>query len=386
MGDNFKCTKCGNEDYRKIGYRNGLPYCRACLGFQGQKAKYTKPFPKKASYNLNYALSHEQNKISKKILSHYISGDNVLLKAVCGAGKTEIVLKTMSYTIEKGGYVGFATPRKDVVIELFNRFKNIFKKNKVVAVYGDNCQELYGDIICLTTHQLYRYERYFDLLIIDEIDAFPFHENKTLETFAHNSCKGNFIFMSATPSQKVLNQFKKRNCQILNLEKRYHGYPLPIPKIIVRLFAFKLITLFFILKRLINLNHQIFIFAPTIEKCEQLYKWICPFFKHGEYVHSKRLNRQKIIDDFKNKKYQFLITTSVLERGVTVKNLDVIVYDAHHDIYNESTLTQIAGRVGRKIDAPFGEVIFIVEQINTQIKKCVESIKKSNQSLQTMLR
>ena len=334
---------------------------------------------------MNYALSHEQNKISKKILSHYISGDNVLLKAVCGAGKTEIVLKTMSYTIEKGGYVGFATPRKDVVIELFNRFKNIFKKNKVVAVYGDNCQELYGDIICLTTHQLYRYERYFDLLIIDEIDAFPFHENKTLETFAHNSCKGNFIFMSATPSQKVLNQFKKRNCQILNLEKRYHGYPLPIPKIIVRLFAFKLITLFFILKRLINLNHQIFIFAPTIEKCEQLYKWICPFFKHGEYVHSKRLNRQKIIDDFKNKKYQFLITTSVLERGVTVKNLDVIVYDAHHDIYNESTLTQIAGRVGRKIDAPFGEVIFIVEQINTQIKKCVESIKKSNQSLQTML-
>jgi GntR family transcriptional regulator/MocR family aminotransferase len=49
----------------------------------------------------------------------------------------------------------------------------------------------------LTTHQLYRYEKYFDVIIIDEVDAFPFKGNKLLETFLYRACKGNIVYMSS---------------------------------------------------------------------------------------------------------------------------------------------------------------------------------------------
>ena len=52
-------------------------------------------------------------------------------------------------------------------------------------------------IIC-TTHQLYRYPQYFDLLILDELDAFPYVNNEVLIGLLQNSIKGNYIYMSAT--------------------------------------------------------------------------------------------------------------------------------------------------------------------------------------------
>ena len=102
------------------------------------------------------------------------------------------------------------------------------------------------------------------------------------------------------------------------------------------------------------------------------------FIKNGNIVHSKREGREEIINDFRNGKYKFLITTAVLERGVTVKDLQVIVFNADHDFYNKHVLVQIAGRVGRKVDAPDGEVIFICEKDTDEIKKCIESINESN--------
>ena len=97
--------------------------------------------------------------------------------------------------------VGFAIPRKDVVYELSIRFKNTFKKAKIVSLYGGNTEILEGDIICLTTHQLYRFNNYFDLLILDELDAFPYKDNDVLYNIFLRSIKGNYILMSATISE-----------------------------------------------------------------------------------------------------------------------------------------------------------------------------------------
>ena len=68
--------------------------------------------------------------------------------------------------LKKGLQVGFAIPRRDVVIELSQRLADAFKNYNVICVYGGHTANLEGDIICLTTHQLYRYEKYFDLLIL----------------------------------------------------------------------------------------------------------------------------------------------------------------------------------------------------------------------------
>ncbi len=375
----FVCERCGNKDSRFIGYLNGKPYCRKCISFKGQEVNYEKPIPKEAPLNLHYSLSQEQARLSEQIVQNYKNGIDTLVYAVCGAGKTEISYAIISYAIYNGLTVGFALPRRDVVIELFWRLKESFPKNKIVAVYGQHTGTLKGDIIILTTHQLYRYKNYFDLLVMDEIDAFPFKDNDVLISMYKKSLRGHAVLMSATPSQEVINEFKGENHAILELRTRFHKKEIPVPKIKVFPSAFSPFYLIHKLRKYKKENKPVFIFAPTIERCEMLYKMISPFIKGGDFVHSKREKRAEIIADFKKNKYLYLVTTSVLERGVTFKNLQVIVTDADtEDIYNSSTLIQIAGRVGRKTDAPEGDVIFLGEKTTDSMRRAINEIKFCN--------
>jgi len=342
-------------------------------------------YPKKAPIHLEYELSPEQKELSNKLVENYKKGIDSLVFAVCGSGKTEISLQVIQYAINCGENVAFAVPRKDVVIELFSRLSNIFKKNKVIAVYGGHHDDIFGDLVVLTTHQLYRYKKFFSLIILDEIDAFPFKNNKVLENMFFNSLCGHYVMMSATPSQEVIKHFQGSNKEMLRLDTRFHRHPLPIPKLIInRTFAIYF-ELFRYIKQFLKKDKPLFVFAPTIEECENLYFLLKFMFKGGECVHSKREQRSEIINRFRKGRYRYLVTTSVLERGVTVKNLQVIVFNSHHSVYDEGTLVQIAGRVGRKIDAPEGEVIFIGKKKTTAMERARENIINSNKALQNML-
>ena len=79
------------------------------------------------------------------------------------------------------------------------------------------------------------------------------------------------------------------------------------------------------------------------------------------------------------------MTTAVLERGITMKDLQVIVFRADSDIYDDHALVQIAGRVGRKKDAPKGEVIFIGKNKTKHMERAISDIIAANQALQDML-
>ena len=192
-----KCYRCGNEDIRFFGIRSDGLYCRKCVSFQGEEVSSDMLCePSAHEFDLSYKLSKEQRSISKKVLLAFKRNKDVLIHAVCGAGKTELVFETISYALKNKLRVGFAIPRKDVVVDLAERFKQVFKNNKVVALYGGHTKELTADIILLTTHQLYRYNKYFDLLIIDETDAFPFDGNEVLNNMFLNSLKGRYIILT----------------------------------------------------------------------------------------------------------------------------------------------------------------------------------------------
>ena len=318
-------------------------------------------------------------------MENYKKGIDSLVFAVCGSGKTEISLNVIKYAIECGEHVAFAVPRRDVVIELYNRLKNIFKYNKVISVYGGHTEKLDGDIVVLTTHQLYRYNKYFALIVLDEIDAFPFKNNEVLNHIFHNAIDGHYIMMSATPSEEVIESFKGDNKDIMGLDVRFHRHPLPVPKIIEKRSVTRYLLLIWLVHNFLKQEKPVFVFAPTIEKCENLYYLLRLFFKGGNFVHSKRENRTRVIEHFRKRMYRYLVTTSVLERGVTLNNLQVIVIDADHSIYDRGTLVQIAGRVGRKIDAPEGEVIFIGKRKTKDMEEARNSIMQSNKVLQNML-
>lgn len=381
MGNLFVCPRCGNSEQKYIGYLNGKPYCRFCISMNGKDAKEKKPGHGAVVIKLDYSLSKAQKKLSDQLVKNFSNKIDTLVNAVCGAGKTELIYGVLAHCLSLGKSVAFAVPRRDVVIELSQRIHMVFPNNSIVSVYGGHTEKLVADIVVLTTHQFYRYEKYFDLIILDEIDAFPFKDNKLLHQMFFRAVKGSIIMMSATPSKDVIDYFNHDDRQILELNTRFHKHPLPVPEVIRRIGYFKIPFLISTLKSFIQEGKKVFVFAPTISKCEFLYKIVKIFIKKGTFVHSKCKDRSKIIATFKKGQLDYLITTAVLERGVTFKDLQVIIYDADNDLYNSQTLIQISGRVGRKIDAPEGKVIFLVNKTTSEINDAIETIKQKNRNL-----
>ncbi len=374
----FVCPLCHTSDLRYIGLKNGQPYCRRCISFAESDVKLPNIEQKSEAPSLNYCLSQEQEKISNQIVENYKNKVNTFVHAVCGAGKTELVYGVIAYALSIGNNVAFTIPRRDVVVELYQRLKSAFPNRKVTAIYAGHNDELIGEIIVLTTHQLYRYEKQFDLVIFDEIDAFPYKNNNLLETMFYRSLRGNFVMMSATIDEITIRQFQQKNHSIITLNTRYHRHPLPVPKIEIYFSKTKLYRLIYLLKKYQKLNKPVFVFAPTISIVEEIYRFIKYFVKNGAFVHSKCLKRPQIIDDFKKSKYKFLITTAVLERGVTVANLQVIVYDADHNLYTKEALIQISGRVGRKKECPSGDIIFLADKVTKSMEEAIDEIKGRN--------
>ena len=88
-----------------------------------------------------------------------------------------------------------------------------------------------------------------------------------------------------------------------------------------------------------------------------------------------------MIREFKKGRYSYLVTTAILERGVTISNLQVIVYGADDEIYDSAALIQISGRVGRRKNAPTGLVIFLADRKTKAMNTAIEEISYCNEFL-----
>ena len=381
----MECLRCGNKDptYFYLGSK-GM-YCRKCISFKRILIDET-PISKDYEiavgiddYSFDYELTPLQKEASKKTLEHLINGKDVLLECVCGAGKTEISVLSIAYFLRQRRKVCFAISRKEVVIELSQRFKRIFKEAKVVALYENHHDEIVGDLIVCTTHQLYRYYKIFDLLIIDECDAFPLNNNETLMNISLNSCKGNIIYSTATVNS-FLNKYTK-NAEVVKLYSRPSLKPLVVPKVIYSIKYLDLIILIYLLNRSSN---QCIIFVSSVSKCQTYYKLLKKIFSIT-YAYAQLCTRNQNILDFKNKKYKFILSTTILERGITIKDIDVIIVYDYKNAFDEGSLIQMSGRVGRNIDNPNGNVYIITNNISKDINRCIDNIKEANKKLEMSL-
>lgn len=97
------------------------------------------------------------------------------------------------------------------------------------------------------------------------------------------------------------------------------------------------------------------------------------------------MNKEEIMDKFRRKEIQFLFTTTLLERGITIKGVDVFILKSDHPVFDEASLIQIIGRVGRDFYNPTGEGIFYCEHQSKEIKKCLKTLRRMNATLQNML-
>ena len=374
----YRCPICGNTNPIYIGYFKNTPYCRRCLKFIAKQEVENITFNNETVLNLNYELTQKQEAISNQIINNFKARKNTLIHAVCGAGKTELTFKLIQYCLKNNLKVGFSIPRKDVVIELYNRLKDVFINSKVICLYGGNTNDLEGELTVLTTHQLYRYKKYFNLLILDEIDAFPFKNNQVLHSFLNRSLKGNLLLMTATISDYEKETFRNNKFEIIELYQRFHGYKMPVPKIVLKTGIFKLLYLLKKVKEFVDNKKPLLIFVGYIKDSINLFTFINIFVKGGAYLNSKVEKRENIINEFKRGELKYIVTTSVLERGVTLSNLQVIVYDSYKNVFDSQTLIQISGRVGRKKEFPNGEIIFLSYKKTKEMENAIKTIIEEN--------
>ncbi|MBQ1383413.1 MAG: helicase, partial [Solobacterium sp.] len=136
----MQCPRCLNTDesYFYKGSRGW--YCRRCISFgrmmlEEDTAAVELQDVQEGSeeYALQYPLTPEQQSVSEQCAS-FIQDSDVLLYCVCGAGKTELVARSIAAMLRKKKKVCFAIARRQVVLELAARLQKIFPRAAVVPV------------------------------------------------------------------------------------------------------------------------------------------------------------------------------------------------------------------------------------------------------------
>ena len=127
--------------------------------------------------------------------------------------------------------------------------------------------------------------------------------------------------------------------------------------------------------------YPLLIFASEIKKGEKLKEILQEKFPNEKigFVSSITEDRLEQVQAFRDGELTILISTTILERGVTFPRVDVFVVEANHQLFTKSSLVQIGGRVGRSMDRPTGELIFFHDGLNLSIKKAIKEIKQMNQ-------
>ncbi|MBM4760878.1 DEAD/DEAH box helicase [Bacillus sp. B15-48] len=315
-------------------------------------------------------LSQGQTVASNRVVETIIAKKELLVWAVCGAGKTEVLFKGIERSLQNGDRVCIATPRTDVVLELTPRLQAAFPQIDVASLYGgSDDRHKYAPLTISTTHQLLRFYHAFDTIIVDEVDAFPYSVDATLQHAVKQARKPEsaLIFLTATPNEKWQRQCRLGKREFVTIPARYHRHPLPVPKFVWCGNWQKHLTgkkprlpenVFRWAKKRLDAGKQALIFAPKIAAMEK----ILPLFQildpKIDSVHAEDPNRKEKVQKMRNETIPLLLTTTILERGVTFPNIDVAVIGSEDRIFTESALVQISGRAGRSAQFPTGDVTF----------------------------
>ncbi|AIQ26389.1 helicase-related protein [Paenibacillus sp. FSL H7-0737] len=316
--------------------------------------------------------------------------ERFLLWAVTGAGKTEMIFPLLEAVLAAGGRALVATPRRDVVLELAPRLAKAFPAETLAVLYGGSAERwVSGRLTLATTHQLLRFHRGFDLVIIDELDAYPYHNDPMLAYAAEQACKvdGFFIYLSATPPQEMQRLVRSGRLPHARVPVRFHCHPLPVPQHLSMISIQTCLkrgnlprSIIHTLRRSLEREAQIFCFVSRIAHIEGLLVLLRRSFPGVviEGTSSKDPFRAEKVTAFRSRAISLLVTTTILERGVTVPRSDVFILDADSDLFDEASLVQMAGRAGRSKDDPAGRVVFASPQWTRSQRGAISQIRTMN--------
>lgn len=297
--------------------------------------------------------------LSKKKMNRLILGD-------VGSGKT-IVSFIALYMNMLAGYQGvLMAPTEILAVQHFNNMKSLFgdklkiqlltsstkkgERNKILQnLKNGETQVLIG------THSLLNDELIYNnlgLVITDEQHRFGVNQRQILQEKGKDV---DVLYMSATPIPRTLALTIYGDMDITEIKSKPGGRKEIITKI------FKNSELKNVLEKMldeIKAGHQIYVVAPLIDdeedekmnvtslknKFDMAFNGMVP----TGLLHGKMKPNQKddVMNSFKNGDTKILISTTVIEVGVDVKNATMmVIFNAER--FGLATLHQLRGRVGR---------------------------------------
>lgn len=120
------------------------------------------------------------------------------------------------------------------------------------------------------------------------------------------------------------------------------------------------------------------LFVPTIALAQKIYFWLSIFYD-CYLCTSQTEKRDEVILKYKSSNHAIMVTTTVMERGVTIDNVQVCVIFAEHVVFDLASLIQISGRVGRSFRYPNGSVLFLCCCRSQIVEQCIRELKRVNQ-------
>ena len=320
--------------------------------------------------NLEFKLTDDQLKAVEDIYNDLTLPYrmNRLLQGDVGSGKT-IVSFISLFINYLGGYQGaLMAPTEVLAIQHYNNIKKLFKDYNIniELLIGKTTKRdknrIYKELeegnvdIIIGTHALFTDEvnyKNLGLVITDEQHRFGVNQRANLK---NKGITPDVLYMSATPIPRTYALTLYGDMEISNIKTLPNGKK----DIITTIKSEKeikdvLTSMYNELKE----GHQVYVIAPLVEESdkvdfnnvyeleEKMNKAFGKLYNIG-VLHGKMKSDEKdeIMTKFQNNEIQILISTTVVEVGVDVKNATMIViFDAY--MFGLSSLHQLRGRVGR---------------------------------------
>lgn len=318
--------------------------------------------------NLPFELTKDQLKSVEDIYNDMVDVKqmNRLLQGDVGSGKT-IVSFISLYMNYLAGYQGsLMAPTEILAIQHYNNIKKILPDLNIELLTGKTKTKEKSEIlkklknneidILIGTHSLISENVIYNnlgLVITDEQHRFGVNQRANLKNKGTNP---DILYMSATPIPRTYALTIYGDMEVSNIKTMPSGR-IEVKTLLKKDSEIKEV-LELMYKELKN-NHQVYVIAPLIESNEEsemenvyeleekMNKAFGKLYKVG-ILHGKMSNKEKdeVMNDFKDNKIQILVSTTVIEVGIDVKNATVItIFDSYR--FGLSALHQLRGRVGR---------------------------------------
>ena len=251
-----------------------------------------------------------------------------------------------------------------------------------------------------------RLYRRFDLVVLDEVDAFPYRGSAVLRRAVERARApdGRLVYMTATPSESMLRRAGSPGWCLAMIPARHHGRPLPVPAFLIHKGMERLREALEQGTRPPGIPGR----SPSCSKGSsapagrssfsfprfgssprrQSSSTACCARGRGRPqtllplaygIHSRDPRRDALRESFRRGEFPVLVATTVLERGITISGVQAVVMWADFErVFDGATLIQMAGRVGRTREQPDGEVHFVAARITRPMHEARARISELN--------